>query len=524
MKNYQIIAGFVGVALLLTAAPIRAAGPLQPPPGPPAPSMKSLDEIYSCFEKRTRITSLPTVISADGSYFLDADLNIVAAGANGITLAATVKKAAIDLGGRSLSGLPGTGHGIDASAMTGGTVAVRNGTLSGFGGDGVRAPACRVLAADLEIYDQGGRGIACGDDSEFTRILSKNSGGTVIQAGARMTGTGLKITGAHGKGVTCTRDLALTQSEFRGCQLAATECPAGSFAAKYCFFDANADKCIAFGGLSASVIDCYFTNNPTPEAECVECPQGNLALTNGWFEGNAGICIQALSLSMTGCGFKANPAGAFASPPPGPMPASPPHITHTTFDHTPLSWITTAGDGGIVSDCTFSGSNVHVANGVIVTDSTFSNSDNSPNSGLVTGDNCSVTNCTVTGGKKGQGIAGNGIEVGANSLVKNCVVGKCEGHGIVIQARCLALQNVVCNCGITVATNAAGIRCESGPATIDGNSTTQNDIGIDLAGTGTTVTRNKISLNTTAIQGTAGNDVAPSSPAATATNPFSNFP
>lgn len=524
MKNYQIIASFVGAALLFAASHVHAAGPLQPPPGPPAPTMKSLDEIYGCFEKRTRIASLPAVINADGSYFLDADLNVAAAGANGITLAATVKKAAIDLGGRTLSGQAGTGHGIDASAMTGGTVAVRNGTFSGFGGDAVRAPACRVLAADLEIYDQGGRGIACGDDSEFRRILSKNSGGTVIQAGARMTGTGLRISGAHGKGVTATMDLTLNDCHFTGGANVATECPAGSFAAKYCFFDANADRSIVFGGLSATIVDSYFTNNPTPQIEVVKCEEGNLAVKDSSFSGNAGICIQALSASMTGCHFKANPAGAGASPPPGPIPAHPPHITHSTFEFTPLYWITTAGDGGIVSDCTFSGSNVHVANGVIVTDSTFSNPDNSPNSGLVTGDNCSVTNCTVTGGKKGQGIAGNGIEVGANSLVKNCVVGKCEGHGIVIKARCLALQNVVCNCGLTVATNAAGIRCESGPATIDGNSTTQNDIGIDLAGTGTTVTRNKISLNTTAIQGAAGNDVAPSSPAATATNPFSNFP
>ena len=38
------------------------------------------------------------------------------------------------------------------------------------------------------------------------------------------------------------------------------------------------------------------------------------------------------------------------------------------------------------------------------------------------------------------------------------------------------------------------------------------------------ITAITISINTTAIQGSAGNDVAPTSPAATATNPFSNFP
>lgn len=516
MKTTRILASIIlGTLLSFTSAHVQAAGGLTPPPGPPAPTMKSLDEIYNCFEKRTRITALPAVINTDGSYFLDADLNIAAAGVNGITLAATVKKVAIDLGGRSLSGLPGTGHGIDASAMTGGTVAIRNGTLSGFGGDAVRAPACRVLAADLEIYDQGGRGIACGDDSEFTRILSKNSGGTAIQGGARMTGTGLKITGSHGKGVTVTRDLTLTQSEFRGCQQTACECPDGYMAPAHCFFVANAATCIVFGGLRATIKDCVFSDNLV---DCVECPQGNLAASDSSFSGNAGICIQALNASIFGCGFTPPHSGT------APIATGPAQVSHSTFSNSPPSFITFSGDGTVVSDCIFNGGNVYVGNGVVVTDSAFSNPGNTSNTALVTGDNCSVTNCTVTGGKKGQGIAGSGIEVGANSLVKNCVVGKCEGHGIVIRARCSALQNVVCNCGITVASDAAGIRCDAGPATIDGNSTTQNDIGIDLAGASTTVIRNKISLNTTAIQGSAGNDVAPSSPAATAVNPFSNFP
>ncbi|MDB6125709.1 MAG: hypothetical protein JWQ71_4702 [Pedosphaera sp.] len=67
------------------------------PPGAPAPTMKSLDQI----EARTIITSLPYVITNAGSYYLTGNLTGVA-GTNGITI--IVDNVSIDLNGFSYTG------------------------------------------------------------------------------------------------------------------------------------------------------------------------------------------------------------------------------------------------------------------------------------------------------------------------------------------------------------------------------------------------------------------------------------
>jgi hypothetical protein len=63
------IALLLPVALLLTALPCAAQGPLSPP-GPPAPTMKTLEEIHDRTDPRTPISSLPYVITNGGSYYL----------------------------------------------------------------------------------------------------------------------------------------------------------------------------------------------------------------------------------------------------------------------------------------------------------------------------------------------------------------------------------------------------------------------------------------------------------------------
>src|SRR4051794_15270642 len=71
------------------------------PPGAPAPTMKSLDQI----EARTIIPSLPYVITNAGSYYLATNLT-GSAGTNGITVIAD--NVSIDLNGFSLIGKPGS--------------------------------------------------------------------------------------------------------------------------------------------------------------------------------------------------------------------------------------------------------------------------------------------------------------------------------------------------------------------------------------------------------------------------------
>ena len=113
------------LALLLAPFAVSAQGPLIPPVGPPAPSMKTLDQI----EARTPIESLPYVISAPGSYYLTKNLEFTATSGDAIRI--TSPNVTLDLGGFTLSSTAAvTGRAI---FVTGGidNIAIKNGNITG---------------------------------------------------------------------------------------------------------------------------------------------------------------------------------------------------------------------------------------------------------------------------------------------------------------------------------------------------------------------------------------------------------
>ena len=108
---------------LLWPSPARSQGSLTPP-GAPAPTMKTLQQI----EPRTPISSLPFAISNSGSYYLTTNLS-GAAGADGITIA--VSGVTLDLGGFVLAGA-GTNNGVNVAGNRTNLV-VRNGAIRNWG-------------------------------------------------------------------------------------------------------------------------------------------------------------------------------------------------------------------------------------------------------------------------------------------------------------------------------------------------------------------------------------------------------
>lgn len=101
------------------------------PPGPPEPTMLTLNQI----ESRIPITNLPFSINAPGSYFLTANL-FGTSGTNGITISAS--DVTLDLNGFTLIGVPGSLAGVDIPA-TQENIKILNGNLRNWGRHGVNA-------------------------------------------------------------------------------------------------------------------------------------------------------------------------------------------------------------------------------------------------------------------------------------------------------------------------------------------------------------------------------------------------
>lgn len=221
MKNKTFATTLVAVLLAahMESLSLHAQGALTPP-GAPAPTMKSLDQI----EARTPLVagqrgvtvfaSGAITITNDGSYYLTGNLVINTAGATGINLGS--QSATIDLNGYSIimTNNASTAFGITAVGSSTQQIRIRNGRIEGGGITallGISVGGGMVDVEDVQCYNVN-RGIIL----TLTSATSvKNC--AVSFAGGIVAQSGIVASDVSGCSVNNTIGAAIVGNRVSGC-------------------------------------------------------------------------------------------------------------------------------------------------------------------------------------------------------------------------------------------------------------------------------------------------------------------
>src|SRR5262249_38728447 len=154
------------------------------PPGSPATTMKSLDQI----EPRTPISSVPTNITVAGSYYFTTNLtcSTCTTGQHGILI--STGNVSVDLNGFTLAGIAGSGSGVADGGVARSNLWVRNGVVQGWSSSGLNLFSSSCQVENLRVLSNGvsgiGAGIGVGDASRVVGCTISGSAAQGVFLGA----------------------------------------------------------------------------------------------------------------------------------------------------------------------------------------------------------------------------------------------------------------------------------------------------------------------------------------------------
>jgi hypothetical protein len=178
----QLAAAGLFSAFVLQPSSARAQGALTPS-GPPAPTMKSLDQI----EARTPVDAVHTpgflnsqyVITLPGSYYLTGNITLTN---NNSGIFIQTNDVTLDLNGFVMTGAGGTGDAIDVSSLAGQNVVIRNGTLRNWH-NGVAALNGYCELEHLRVYGCQFTGFQLSDHCVVKNCTAVGNANTGMQLG-----------------------------------------------------------------------------------------------------------------------------------------------------------------------------------------------------------------------------------------------------------------------------------------------------------------------------------------------------
>ena len=190
----RILAPGVVIAVLVGVVPAAFAGDLTPP-GAPASTMKTLQEVYDKAdeaEARTPISSIPYTIDEPGSYYLTQNLGPEAQDVDGIIIAAD--NVTLDLNGFAVIGPGRTPESEEAGIYVSDprfNIAVRNGTVRDWPDCGVKCDdAQNSIFQSLRCYNNRLNGLFVGEGCRVEGNTCHTNGSAGISAAGASTVTG----------------------------------------------------------------------------------------------------------------------------------------------------------------------------------------------------------------------------------------------------------------------------------------------------------------------------------------------